>query len=293
MKSEAMFPNLFIVGTPKAGTTSLHDNLSLLDCVQAPSEKEPHFFSDIGNNVPSVYSYSQSQYVSMYDFHDPMIRYWLDSSVSYLHQPSALKLIRESVPDPKVIIMLREPVDRMYSHWLMDFREGVNNAPFREAVLADIDAKPKGFGFSHMYLECSQYYEYVAECYNIFGTENVFVGFFEDYIRDGVGFMDEILSWLEILHGWGERSLNRSNPAAIPKNDVYAFFLHNFIIRRYLKKLVHPAVKSSVRRFMLKSADKLSISESDRMFFSGFFDDDIVNLSSIVDWDYRKWHREI
>ncbi len=225
----------------------------------------------------------------MYDFESNGVKYWLDSSVSYLYQGRALDGIAKQAISPRVIIMLREPVSRMYSHWLMDYREGVTKLDFRNAVLMDYKKTDKGFGFNHMYVECSLYYEAVLNCYSYFGKDNVYVGFFEDFIKDGNIFMDNLLQWLEIDEKWNDKPLLVSNPAAVPKNILYSTLLHNFALRKFFKSILPPSTRHKIRAQFLKPAVKMNIDESDRHYFERWFSDDIEKLSGLISWDYSRW----
>lgn len=287
------YPNLFLVGTPKAGTTSLHDSLSVLPNVQSGSIKEPHHFAKIGANVKSVRSLTAKEYLASYDFTNPNIKYWLDSSVSYLHQPSALKEIKRMCRDPKIVIMLRDPIRRMHSHWLMDVRDGLVRDEFREAVLKDIAEPRKGFGFSHMYVELSLYFDAVDTCMKIFGRQNVFVGVFEDYVENTERFMGELLTWLN-LRGteYVARSVKK-NPASVPRNKAAALLYHNMDLRRTLKKFLPNELKDFFRSILLQDSAPLKMCRRDHDEFSHFFKSDICQLKKQFNIGHPSWGKYV
>lgn len=287
-----IIPNLFLIGTPKAGTTSIHENLSMVDTVFMSKNKEPHFFSNIGSNVPTVKSVNKLEYDELF-MHVPQNTLFVgESSVSYMHDFSALKRIAQHNLNAKILIMLRSPVRRMYSHWLMDYREGITKKPFKQSVLDDCKSEIKGFGYSHMYVECSRYAESVSECYRLFGQENVFVGFFEDYSENPDVFMDKLLVWLGVYSNWKRGLAANSNPAAEPKNIIIKFLFHNFLLRKLLKELLPETTRNKIRSKVLKPAEKKSISAEDSDFFTPWFEQDVKAISQLVEWDYRRWGYE-
>lgn len=283
-------PNLFIVGTPKAATTTLHDVLANHPEVNMSLIKEPHFYSEIGQNVPSVRSVqSLEEYQSLF-VRKGNYKYRGESSVSYMYDCHALLRIKAVSPNAKIIVMLREPVARMFSHWTMDLRDGIQNLGFREAVLSDLKKQEKGFGVSHMYVDCSLYSEQVAFIRKTFGNKNVFIGFFEDLKSNQVNFMRHLACWLEIDDSTERLSITvKSNPASEPRNRFVKSLFHNFKVRKVLKKALPEFSKAHIRDLVLKPAEKHSIALEDYLFFKEYFAQDVKSLRAIVEWDYAKW----
>lgn len=102
-------PNLFIVGAPKCGTTSLVTLLSTGDCF-VPVTKEPHFLShDIFQNIVKLEDYKKL-------YKKTKCAITIDASTHYLYSESALEYIANS--QAKVIILLRSPNDILHAlHW--------------------------------------------------------------------------------------------------------------------------------------------------------------------------------
>ncbi|MEY8213289.1 MAG: sulfotransferase [Colwellia sp.] len=281
--------NLFLVGTPKAATTSIHDFLSCHPDVSMSKVKEPHYFSEIGGNVPSVKGLkSQSRYEAL--FSETGKRYYGESSVSYMHSFDALNKIKLSTDSPKIVIMLRDPVKRMFSHWLMDVRDGVQSLDFKAAIQSDYLSLKKGFGISHMYVECSHYSESIEECYRLFGRENVYVGFFEDYVNDSERFNKKLLEWLGLSLTEMPGEIPKSNPASVPRNYLMTLLFHNYFLRSVLKYMLPDILISKIRSIVLKPANKVSISKVDYMEMGSYFETDLEKLSEIIDWDLSRWH---
>lgn len=113
--------NLFLVGFPKSGTTSYANYLSQHPDIRLAYLKEPHFFSkDFHKESDHVHSVGQyfrirnlDQYHSLYKYGGK--KYYLDASTSYIYSRVAINHIYQYNHDAKVIVMLRNPVDFVYS----------------------------------------------------------------------------------------------------------------------------------------------------------------------------------
>lgn len=107
------FPNFFIVGAQKAGTTALHEYIKQHPNIAACSVKELHFFS-----CEKRYQLGIDFYYSMFPS-DVEGKRTFDASPSYLHNPKACQRIFNHKPSAKLIALVREPVERAYSAWNM------------------------------------------------------------------------------------------------------------------------------------------------------------------------------
>ena len=121
-----VLPNFLIIGYPKCGTTSLHFYLSQHPSMGETSKKEIHFFSvmfDKGLNwykarFPTVFDKKQIENKR----HLPFITG--EGSVDYVTNPFTPKRIKEIIPNVKLIVILRNPIDRAYSSYHASVRDG-------------------------------------------------------------------------------------------------------------------------------------------------------------------------
>lgn len=106
-------PNLFIIGAPKCGTTSVFNALAQHPQVLASNVKEPNFYST-DFYVPS--RPSKEEYLALFDggFVNDAI-YLMDGSTRYIYSDVALQTVAEKVPYVKIVICLRNPADMLYS----------------------------------------------------------------------------------------------------------------------------------------------------------------------------------
>ena len=123
------------VGAPKSGTTSLFAYLKTVPDIFMPEIKEPNYFSIV--NVPKD-SHSKpirdkKKYLELFKkVKDEKIIG--EASVSYLSDPKAPKLIHKEVPDAHIIIIIRDPIERAYSHYFNKVRSNIEKKSFHEAI---------------------------------------------------------------------------------------------------------------------------------------------------------------
>src|SRR6476620_1237476 len=117
-------PNLFILGAPKCGTTSMAYYLSQHPEIFVSPYKEPHYF-----NLDSEYrfTFSEKQYLENFKNATSFHKYLVDASVWYLYSKVAVDEILKYNPESKFIVMLRNPVDMFYSLHQQLLFSGIEN----------------------------------------------------------------------------------------------------------------------------------------------------------------------
>jgi hypothetical protein len=118
-------PNLFVIGAPTCGTSSLLHYLATHPKVFVSKVKEPHFFN---SDSKHRYFYSIESYLKLFEKATPLHKYRCEGSVWYLYSKSAIDEILKFDPDAKFIIMLRNPVFMYFSiHQELYFGGAENN----------------------------------------------------------------------------------------------------------------------------------------------------------------------
>ena len=137
-EARPMWPNLFLVGAAKAGTTSVYDELARHPAIYMSPIKEPHFFSRIepspraGGLLPS--RQRPGRVPGPVRSRRPTEQLVGEASTSYLWDGHAAERIERVAPEASILIMLRDPVERAYSQYWNDVREGLERRPFPEAL---------------------------------------------------------------------------------------------------------------------------------------------------------------
>ncbi|MEZ4779879.1 MAG: sulfotransferase [Flavobacteriaceae bacterium] len=197
-------PNLFIVGAMRAGTTTFYKGLSTHINIYASPIKETNFFSkSLPSNLyapqpffsleqyfkktfPAYLHFahvtSNEDYKKLFSESQPYQKYLMEASPIYLHNPESAKMIKEYNPNSKIIIILRNPIDRMVSHYRMDLGLGKQLKDFNTLVASEIELYHQGRLPWHSYLGISLYNDAVARFQTLF--DDVLVLKFEELISN-------------------------------------------------------------------------------------------------------------
>jgi hypothetical protein len=122
--------SVFICGVQKAGTTSLHAHCMEHPALSAPDVKELHFFDDMETD------WAAPDYDRLHRFfpQNDAGRLRLDNTPIYSFWPGCINRIQAYNPDAKVILLFRDPYDRAWSQWRMEYARGNEILAFSEAI---------------------------------------------------------------------------------------------------------------------------------------------------------------
>jgi hypothetical protein len=195
-------PDFFIVGAPKCGTTAMNFYLK-----QHPeifmSDKEIHFFGeDLHFTVPRV---TRQQYLNAFSAATEVKRVG-EAAVWYLYSRQAAREIKEFYPSARIIIMLRDPVDVMYSLYQQRVYNGNEDIEEFEAALDAEESRKSGARMPRhpsnlmgcFYRESVRFTRQVHRYLDIFGRENVHVIIFDDFKSDTAGVYKKCCEFLAV-----------------------------------------------------------------------------------------------
>ena len=218
-----MRPNFFIVGAPKCGTTALHAYLDAHPEIFMSHYKEPHFF---GSDLRRRRRPTKSQYFSCFARARNEKRVG-EASALYLYSKRAAAEIKEFCPEARIIIMLRDPVEMLYSKHSQSIFSGnevIND--FEEALEAEADRKlglriPRGVKLDAIlfYRDIGRYTEQVQRCFDVFGRANVHVIVYDDFQDDTASVYRETLRFLGVDQEF-QPCFEVKNPNKVVRNRV-------------------------------------------------------------------------
>lgn len=285
-----------IVGAPKCGTTSLASWLSVHPDVVVSDNKEPRFYCDWPQEVngPGARDYlrhfvqDEGEYAALFaKAQEGQIRG--EASVAYLSDPSAAAKIKSDNPDCKVVICLRNPVDRSYSEHCHLVRDGYESESFEVAMEREDERYSEHWWPIFFHRRRSTYSRDVERYINIFGERAVHVIFYEDLKRDAGVVMRRLCEFLGIEY-IDDVELSRENASGVPRSYLLSFFINNRFVR-----MLAPLVRWGFVRniyFGLKKANtgrSPEMSSETRVRLMEIFSDDISSLSSLLGRDLGFW----
>lgn len=144
------FPQVIIAGAQKSGTTSLYAALSTHPDFQKPQLKEPFYY---GND--DRFCKGKEMYLMNFP-RTQKGRFTIDASTNYLDHKHAARRILEDNPEAKAVVILRDPVNRAFSHYRMQRKIGAEELSFTEALHLEDQRIEEGNLFSTVHNYCYQ-----------------------------------------------------------------------------------------------------------------------------------------
>jgi len=188
-------PDFFIVGAARSGTTSLYNYIVQHPLIVMSPIKEPHFFSEFYPSGKIVRD--KNDYLSLFKNIPSYIKAG-EASSFYLYSSIAAEQIKSFIPNPKIVILLRNPIDRAYSLYWHLLRAGEENLSFEKALNAEPDRIKNGWLYGYHYTTSGFYYDQVLRYLKVIGKENVNIFLFEDLNNDPHAVCQNIFSQLNI-----------------------------------------------------------------------------------------------
>lgn len=166
MANVTRLPDFIIIGAMKSATSTLHNQLSAQSDIFMSTPKEPNFFSDDG-----IYSRGLSWYTGLFSGASAK-DICGESSTHYTKlpdYPDTIQRLKAAIPRPKLIYVMRHPIDRLISHYMHQWSEGVISCDINQAI----DRYPELINYSCYGMQISPYLQE-------FGSEAVLPLFFDD-----------------------------------------------------------------------------------------------------------------
>lgn len=199
--------DFILIGVQKAGTTSLFKYLEPHPQLYLLPEKEAPFFS-----YDERFKRGWSWYIDEFFGGAPADRLWGKATPEYTVDPRVPKRLKETIPQVKLIVVLRDPIERTYSHYRMSVRKGVEQRSFSEmvseelktAALAEARNNPTP---TNSYVVRGEYYRILKPFYELFPTRQIRVFFFKTLRDQPEVIVRDVCKFLEIDDTFMPRNL--------------------------------------------------------------------------------------
>jgi len=277
-------PNFFIVGVPKAGTTSLYEYLKNISGIFMSPIKEPNYFSI--NTVPKNHPVlkpirDKKKYLELFETvtNEKIIG---EASPDYLADKDSALLIHQFSPKAKILISLRDPVERAFSDYLIHVRQGLMNLSFTEQLDKELKqkidpAKPNcrlAYGF---------YFENIKKYIEVFGSKQVKIIIFEEFIKDPISTIKDILKFLDVnntLHNFNGKI---HNPYQGPRGTISQYLLTSNSTSKIAKKILPSSIRRIIReRILIAKKQKPNMKAKDRETLVNYYLNDVKKLENFL-----------
>jgi len=288
-------PDFFIVGAAKSGTTSLYRYLIQHPAIFMPRLKEPHFF---GEWHPTTGIEDLEEYLDLFAGVSEEVRAG-EATTAYLYSSRAAQEIRRFRPNARIMMILRNPVDRAYSNYweqregkYWEQRDPVETLSFEQALEAEPERIRQGWGYAFHYVACGRYTEQVARYMDVFTEEAVRIYLFEDLLRDAERVCRDIFSFLEVDPGYPIRAGKAHNPSGPPRSALISKLLYDRLsIKESVKKVLPITARKSVKEWLrarnVRPTPKMN--PETRSMLQAVFRKDIHHLEDLIGRDLSHW----
>jgi len=311
-------PNFFIVGAPKAGTTSLYSYLDQHPEVYMSAIKEPHFFADEireENLEPQTRREMARQHGDLRKFlSGPMhgkrfggiVTEWEDycrlfsnarnelalgeASVCYLWSPTAPERIAKRIPDAKILVMLRDPAERAYSQYLHGLSNGAIRWSFREHIRRNLRHSATQFSVHYPFLEFGLYSEQLRRYQKQF-RQNVWVGLHQDFEDRPLEIYHDICRFLGIGEEFSPNMERRHLESQVPHLSSAGWLKRSGFWQAAAPR-VPSSARALMRRMLIRRPGTNRMDAADRNYLVDFYREDIGKLADLLGRDLDGWLRQ-
>ena len=302
-------PNFFIVGAPKAGTTSLYRYLDQHPQVYMSPIKEPNFFaSEIReqNFDPKPDARGLRDFLS-----GPMrekrfggiVADWEDylrlfenagnacalgeASVAYLWSPTAPERIAGKIPDARILVMLRDPAERAFSQYLHGLRNGVIRWSFREHIQRNLQHRSERICIHYPFLEYGLYSEQLDRYLQRFGR-NVWAGFHEDFKNRPLQVYQNICGFLGVAQEFSPSMDRRHMEAQVQRLGAIPWLKRSGLWQA-AAKMTPSNLRPQIRRALIRKPGTTHMDPPDRRYLVDFYREDIRKLEALLGRTLDTW----
>lgn len=291
-------PNFLIIGAAKAGTSSLYSYLKEHPQIYMSSEKEPRYFT------PELYSIYNNgvrqggrrkaldfaQYCQLFAEASDEIALG-EASTEYLYIPQAPERISKCIPDVKLIAILRNPVERAFSAFCYQTRDGYETLTFEQALQAEEKRIKDGFRPGWHYKQVGFYSAQIKRYLEKFHPEQIRIYLYEELEENSSAVVRDVYQFLEVDENFTP-DLTRQNVSGIPKSRLLQDI---FTKDNPLKSAVKPFLPIKLRKSIYRGISKrnlgakpvLSLKTSQELI--ELYREDIARLQTLIQKDLSHW----
>ncbi len=240
--------NFVIAGVQKAGTSALRSYLKDHPEICIPDADEVHFF-----DTEEYFQGAQVDYSKYHSFFcpDSSGRMLGEATPIYIYWKNAIERVWNYNKDMKIIVLLRNPITRAYSHWNMERSRGADTLTFSEAIRNERSRCRNALPFQHRvysYIDRGFYVEQLRRLWAYFSEHQTLILNNDDLRRSPVKVLNKVSCFLNI--------------GKFPQNDY---------------RSIHSTPYSS------------PLKQSDRVFLRDIFEYEIRQLERLLEWDCSGW----
>ncbi|MEM8639773.1 MAG: sulfotransferase domain-containing protein [Cyanobacteria bacterium P01_G01_bin.54] len=274
-------PDFFLVGASKAGTTAICETLANHPHICFSEQKEPDFFSEFDislNAIPHEKLLEYQQLFCVNESHQLLG----EGSVRYLNSPQATYWINRYVPSAKIIIILRNPMQRIISLYEMYSRMGIMQMTPDQAFTVE----------SYVAKQCLLY-KHIIRYIDTFSKEQVLIMTFDDFLKDQAQAFLRLCQFIGVQKT-SNMTMPERNKGGVPRSKSLSWMSNRKLIR-IAKKILPISKRAQVDNFIKKTFfKKISLSSIQQDQLKQFFYGDVEQISNLIERDLcQEWQLDV
>lgn len=274
-----MFPNFIIIGAMKCGTSSLYHYLKLHPQVGMSKIKEVDFFVK-ENNYDYGVGWYQSQFKEGFDVYGEASPNY--SKAHYFE--GVARRMHDLLPDVKLIYLVRDPIERIISHYTHNYSEGREHRPIEKALQKLED---------NHYVMCSKYYWQLEHYLEFFSKDQILVVPSSRLMDERRMALQEVFEFIGVDTSYYteeyEQQVHKTSQKR-RKGRMSRIVLESPFIKT-VKKYIPDAVKDPIKQATRPKVHKPELSNSLRQRVINYLRADIDRLRSFTGLPFRQWER--
>jgi len=298
-------PNFLIVGAAKCGTSSLHKYLEQHPDVFMSRVKEPRFITSQiisfplngpgDHKVENWYVKKYDDYIKLFEGAEDFQAVGESSADTLYFYKGSIPVIKKYLGDPRIIIMLRDPVKRAFSayqHLVRDLREELS---FEDGLKEEPNRIKNNWELIYHYTAASLYHDAVKAFRDNFSHVNVILT--EDQEKRPRQLIRDIFSFLEVDPNFGVNTEIKYNVSGKPKVQwIHQFFFEGNMARKLAQPIARKLFPLETRqriaqKIQEKNLTRLTINPETKIKLQEFFEEDIKKLENLLNRDLSRWRK--
>ena len=293
-------PNFIIVGAGKSGTESMYYYLKQHPEVYMSPTKETNFFALFGEaanfqgppDTMNDYSISDMEEYKAQFAGVASEKAIGEASPLYLYTPEAPVNIKQTLPEAKIVVILRNPVDRAFSCYLFKRSHMTETMDdFEQALEAEQARIDETWPWFWHYKTLGYYQDQLQRYYDLFDSEQVKVYLYDDFRADNIAVMQDLFGFIGVDDTFVPDVSLQHNFSGLPKNKFLQYILNGpNPVQSALKPLLPTTLRRKiVSKIKRKNLTKPTITPAMRKTLTEVYREDILKLEKLLDRDLSSW----
>jgi len=297
-----MLPSFLIAGASKSGTTSLYSYIRQHPEIYMPYLKEIKYFSRI-KNVGKYHKGIEwyKKYFKKAEELSDNVKCG-EASVIYFDEPGTAELIKGTLPDVKLIFVLREPIQRAYSNYWQDRESGRKVKENFYDMIKSIEWDnihrfrnnpylPENRVWAYIWV--SSYQKHLRRYFNLFERENILILLFQEIVNIDESIFKKIFNFLEVDDEFIPENIEKKNRSGTYKSKILQRILNSDLKEKFpiVNKTTY-SIYQKLKSLNRKNFDYPPIDKDSAKILVNYFADKLHKIEALTERDLSHWEKK-